>query len=51
MKKIITVPDSYECPKIVVVAIENEGILCDSTSGNHKGFTESDDWMDLIEEE
>jgi len=49
MKKIITVPDAYESPKIVLETIENEGFLC--ASGTHQGFTESDDWGDLLEEE
>lgn len=49
MKKIITGMNPYESPEIVLETIENEGLLC--ASGKHQGFTESDDWMDLLEED
>jgi len=48
MKKIITVPDSYESPKIVIEAIENEGFLC--TSGSHESLIEDDSWGELLED-
>ena len=49
MKKIRNGMNPYESPEIVLETIENEGLLC--ASGTHQGFTESDDWIDILEEE
>lgn len=49
MKKIRNGMNPYESPEIVLETIENEGLLC--ASGTHQGFTESDDWIDIFEEE
>jgi hypothetical protein len=49
MKKELTLFCSYESPKIAVEAIECEGVLCGS--GTHQGFTESDEWEDLLDRE
>lgn len=48
MKKHITVPGSYERPKIVIETIENEGFLC--ASGSHEPLIEDDEWSELLED-
>ena len=51
MNKFLFLPDLYESPKIIIETVVNEGVLCASTTSNHRGFNESDDWQELLGEE